>query len=300
MYKRNAQGWSKHIDFMIIDVISLMIAYFISVYIRIGIWAYESSLYRLMGITLILVDIVVVMLNNTMHDVIKRGFFTELATTIKHCFLVIALETVLLFATQSGDSYSRMVIFMLFFLHLLFGFYSRLLWKIIVRKTSFLRTNKNNLLVVVTPESAEDILNRLGSDSLADYMITGVVLTEPTDEKSIAGYPIVADMDSAADYIVREWVDSVYIDAPLTDERVIKLMDDCSIMAVPTHYHVPNMSRNGTKRFSEKMGGTTVLTTSISYATPVQLFIKRCFDIVAGLFGSILALLIMAIVGMEA
>ena len=76
-----------------------------------------------------------------------------------------------------------------------------------------------------------------------------------------------------------------------------KLMDDCTIMAVPTHYHVPNMSRNGVKRFSEKIGGTTVLTTSINYATPLQLLIKRCFDIVAGLVGSLIALIIMAIVG---
>ena len=108
---------------------------------------------------------------------------------------------------------------------------------------------------------------------------------------------VVADLDGAADYIVREWVDSVYIDAPLTDDKVIKLMDDCAIMAVPTHYHVPNMSRNGIKRFSEKIGGTTVLTTSINYATPLQLLLKRCFDIVAGLVGSLIALIIMAVVG---
>ena len=153
------------------------------------------------------------------------------------------------------------------------------------------------MLVVVTPETAEDILSRLSSDELSDYKITGVVLTEPTERETIGGYPIVADLDGAADYIVREWVDSVYIDAPLNDEKVIKLMDDCSIMAVPTHYHVPNMSRNGVKRFSEKIGGTTVLTTSINYATPVQLLIKRCFDIVAGIIGSLIALIIMAIVG---
>ena len=100
MYKRNAQGWSKHLDFLIVDLISLQIAYILSVYIRIGIFAYENSLYRTMGISLILVDIVVFMLNNTMHDVIKRGFFTELAVTIKHCLLVIALQSICLFATQ--------------------------------------------------------------------------------------------------------------------------------------------------------------------------------------------------------
>lgn len=45
------------------------------------------------------------------------------------------------------------------------------------------------------------------------------------------------------------------------------------------------------------MGGTTVLTSSINYATPLQAFVKRVFDIFAGLVGSIMALLIMAIVG---
>ena len=74
-------------------------------------------------------------------------------------------------------------------------------------------------------------------------------------------------------------------------------MDDCATMAVPTHYHVPNMSRNNIKRFSEKIGGTTVLTFSVNYMTPLQALIKRVFDIFMGIIGSFVALLIMAIVG---
>ncbi len=282
---------------MILDVISLQIAFLISVFIRLQIFAYESHLYRLVGITLLLIDAEVVMLNNSMHDVIKRGYFTELIASFKHCFIVLAVEAIYMFASQTGDSYSRIILFMTFFLHLLIGFYSRLFWKFIVKKTSFIRSDKKNMLVVVTPETAEDILKRLSSDDLADYMIIGVVLTEHVESKTIAGFKIVSELENAADYIAREWVDSVYIDVPLSDERIIKLMDDCSVMAIPTHYHVPNMSRNGIKRFSERMGGTTVLTTSINYATPFQLLIKRLFDLFAGLIGSIIALLIMLVVG---
>ena len=128
MYKRNAQSWSKHIDFMIIDIISLQIAFIISVFIRLQVFAYESHVYRLVGITLLLIDAEVVMLNNSMHDVIKRGYFTELVATFKHCFIVLAIVTIYLFASQSGDVYSRIILFMTFFLHLLLGFYSRLLW----------------------------------------------------------------------------------------------------------------------------------------------------------------------------
>ncbi|MBQ9661764.1 MAG: sugar transferase [Oscillospiraceae bacterium] len=297
MYKRNAQGWSKHFDFMIVDEISLQIAFILAAVIRNHIWAYAVPLYRTMGITLILVDAVVLVLHNSLHDVVKRGVYAETIETFKHCFYVLAIAAIYMFATQTGDAYSRIILFVTFLLHLLFGHCTRIVWKTFIKKHGAAKEKKNSMLVVAASDTAEDILKRLSSDDLADFKITGVVLTEQTENKTIGGYPIVADMDGAADYIVREWVDSVYIDAPLTDEKVIKLMDDCSIMAVPTHYHVPNMSRNGVKRFSEKIGGTTVLTTSINYATPIQMLMKRCFDIVAGLIGSLIALIIMAIVG---
>ena len=297
MYKRNAQGWSKHFDFMIVDEISLQIAFILATLIRNHIWAYSSPLYRAMGVTLVLIDAVILVLHNSMHDVVKRGYYNEFIETFKHCFYVFAIAIIYVFATQTGDAYSRLILFLTFLLHILLGYFTRILWKLFIKKHGKTKEKQSSMLVVVTPETAEDILSRLSSDELADYKISGVVLTEPTDRKTIGGYPIVADLDGAADYIVREWVDSVYIDAPLTDEKIIKLMDDCSIMAVPTHYHVPNMSRNGVKRFSEKIAGTTVLTTSINYATPVQLLIKRCFDIVAGIIGSLIALIIMAIVG---
>ena len=297
MYKRNAQGWSKHFDFMIVDAISLQIAFILATLIRNHSWAYASPPYRTMGVTLVLVDAIVLVLHNSLHDVVKRGYYNEVIETFKHCFYVFAIAAIYMFATQTGDAYSRIILFLTFLLHFIFGYCTRVLWKYIIRKHGSTREKKNSMLVVASPDTAEEILKRLSSDELADYRITGVVLTEQTESKTISGYPVVADIDGAADYIVREWVDSVYIDAPLTNEKVIQLMDDCTTMAVPTHYHVPNMSRNGAKRFSEKIGGTTVLTTSINYATPIQVLIKRCFDIVAGLVGSLIALIIMAIVG---
>lgn len=297
MYKRNAQGWSKHFDFIVVDELALQIAFILAAFIRSHIWAYSSPLYRTMGVTLILVDAVVLVLHNSMHDVVKRGYYIETIETFKHCFYVFAVAVIYMFATQTGDSYSRIILFLTFLLHFLLGYSTRILWKSFIKRHGVNKEKKRSMLVVVAPETAEDILARLVSDKLAEYSITGVVITKTTDSNSIMGYPIVANMDTAADYIVREWVDSVYIDAPLTDEKVVKLMDDCTLMGVPTHYHVPNMSRNGIKRFSEKIGGTTVLTSSINYATPLQLLIKRCFDIVAGLVGSLIALIIMAIVG---
>lgn len=295
MYKRNTQGWLKHLDFILLDMASLQLAFLLAVRIRHNTLAYAFEPYRSLGWMLLLVDAVVLVLHNSMHKVVSRGYYVEAIATLQHCAYVFAVAAVYMLATQTGDVYSRIVVFLTFLFHVVIGYLIRILWKRVLKKYSS-REPKSTMLVVAEPDTAEAILDRLSS-GLADYRITGVVLTEETSLKEVGGYPIVSDLDGAADYIVREWVDSVYIDASLARQKVLQLMDDCATMAVPTHYHLPNMSRNNVKQFAEKVGGTTVLTSSINYATPGQVFLKRCFDILVGLVGSLAALVIMAIVG---
>ena len=204
MYKRNAQGWSKHFDFMIVDEVSLQIAFILAVALRHHAWAYKTPLYQNMGFMLLLIDALIIVLFNSMHNVITRGYYVEAAETIKHCFYVFAVATVYMFATQTGDAYSRIIIFLTFLFHILIGYMLRLLWKMILKTNHLGRQKKNSMLVVATPESAEDILNRLSKDELADYQITGVVLTKRNGEDYVCGYPVVAEMDEIADFNPRE------------------------------------------------------------------------------------------------
>ena len=296
MYKRNAQGWSKHFDFFILDEISLQIAFLLAVFIRHYSWAYSMPIYKNLAFILIISDAFIIVSFNTLHNVVTRGFFDELLETLKHCLAVFAIVAVYMFAMQSGEAYSRISLFMTFVLHALFGYILRVLWKSLLKSIGAGR-KKGSLLLVTTPDNADEIIEKLSGDELAAYHITGVVLTEDTGATEIGGYPVVASLDETADYIVREWVDSVYINAWGDDERIRNLMNICTVMGVPTHYRVKNMTRDGVKRFSEKMGETTVLTTSINYVTPTQVIIKRLFDIIAGFIGSIIAIIIIAIVG---
>ncbi|MCR4621236.1 MAG: sugar transferase [Clostridiales bacterium] len=298
MYRRRAQDWLRYLVYMAIDEICLQVAFILAVYIRYHIWAYTYPLYRTLGVTLILVDAVVMELHHfSLRGVVRRGYFAELIYTLRRCVFVFALATVYMFATQTGDSYSRISLFLTFVFHLLLGFGAQALSKYTLRKRGISDSKKSSMLVVASPDRVEEVLKRLEGDVLADYRIVGVVLTQKTDRESVAGCPVVADVDTASDYIVKNWIDSVYVDAPLTDERIVKLLDDCATMAVPTHCRMPYMSSSGLRRVTEDIGGTTVLTASVAFATPLQILLKRCFDIFTGLVGSLLALIVMAVVG---
>ena len=297
MYTRNSQSWSKHIDFLIVDIISLQLAYVLAVFIRFGFWAYSVTAYRSLGFILIISDLLVLVLNNTMHNVVRRGYYVEILQTLKHTVYVFALVTVYLFASHSGDVYSRLSLLytVLFYLFLSYGL--RILWKLFIRKHYREKTNKRSMLVVANPDSAENIINQLEQDDVSDSQIKGVVLTHGSGVERVGSHPVVAEIDKAAEYICREWIDSVYFDTDMDDPEVNKLMDACIQMAIPVHYHIPRMGRDGVLRFSEKVGGTTVLTTSINYATPVQNFLKRVMDIVGGLVGSLVAIVIILVIG---
>lgn len=296
MYIRNAQGWSKHLDFILVEFLSLQIAYILASLIRHGNLPYTSLMYRNLGIVLLLIDAVVLMFLNTMHDVLKRGYYVELVQTIKHCLIVFGLATAYLFSTQLSESYSRIVLYITLAFHIVIGFLARVLWKKYILKHGNPLSNKSTMLVVLNADSADYMMDRLLKNSLDNYDIVGVVMNKG-NRKQVGGIPVVCKLEETAGFISQKWIDSVYIDCPSTDPLIAKLMDDCHTMAVPVHYHVPAMTRDGSKQFVEKIGGTTVLTTSINYATPVQLVLKRSLDIAGGLVGSMIALIIMVIVG---
>ena len=110
MYKRNAQGWSKHLDFIIMDEICLQIALILAAYIRLRQWPYTTQLGKIMAFALVLADAVILVLNNSMHNVLKRSFFRELYESFKHGLYVFAIVSIYMFATQTGVIYSGFIL----------------------------------------------------------------------------------------------------------------------------------------------------------------------------------------------
>ena len=79
MYKRNAQGWIKHLDFMMWDILVLQVSFVLGYMIRHGWgwWPYSRPDYKSLAIVLVVVDVLVAIVFNTMHNVLKRGYLKE-------------------------------------------------------------------------------------------------------------------------------------------------------------------------------------------------------------------------------
>lgn len=320
MYKRNSQGWLKHLDFILLDALVLQIAFLLAYAIRQGNVPYASGIYRVFAVLLFVFDIFIASVFNTMHNVLKRGYYSEFTESFKHVMLVLSCMVIYMFSVQMGDAYSRITVYLTALFHLILGYSVRLIWKNFIQRTGKHR-HKASMILVADEKVIPEVMAKV--NPLDDVEYSGVVLSNRDAEgEIISGLKVVANLSSAADYICREWVDEIFIypeqlsdigeksyenienffdDAYGSNDSeekatVATLIEQCRQMAIPIHIRLP-LTDIGGKSFVEKVGGYNVLTTTINYASPLQLAVKRTIDILGGIVGSFFALLIIAIVG---
>ena len=90
-------------------------------------------------------------------------------------------------------------------------------------------------------------------------------------------------------YACKEWVDEVFINVEPEYPYPQKMIDQIVETGVTIHLNLARVSETlGSKQFVEKIGGYTVLTASMNYATVKQVVGRRMLDILGGLVGCIL------------
>ncbi|MBO4267662.1 MAG: sugar transferase [Lachnospiraceae bacterium] len=297
MYKRYRQEWTKHLDFILIDEISLQIAYMFAMWLRFRELVYSVGIYRELAFVLGLIDFVVIMSLSTMHNVLKRGKYLELVETLKNCLAVFAFAVVYMYALKVSEDYSRILLFLTMILHILISYLTRLLWKLVLKNTRINDNKKLSMLAVLDPDLAEDTLKVLAGNKGDIYKVAGLVFTRKDKRTEVCSVPVVCDIEEASSYICREWIDSVYIGVDKVTPRVDRFMEDCHQMTIPMHFAVSGIRHMGTHPFGNRIAGVTVLTSAAGYASPLEHAIKRAMDIVGGIIGSIMAVIVIAIVG---
>lgn len=299
MYKKSVQGWLKHLDFMILDVVCLWISFTLAFNMRHGsLDVLANSLYRDMMWSLALMDIVVIFFFDSLKNVLKRGFYQEFVMTVKQTCLITLCSVFYLFTFKEAENYSRLVLGYTAALYLLLSYVLRCLWKNCLRKY-FGGAEKRSLLIVTVSDIVDTVIDNIKNKNYGDYFVTGVcILDKKAKGRVIDGVTVVADEDDLVEYVCREWVDEVFINIPESEPYPAELLDKFIEMGVVVHMKLAK-SQNllGKKQFVEHLGTYTVLTTSINSVSRRQIILKRIMDIAGGLAGCIITGILCIFVG---
>ena len=289
MYKKENNSWLKHIDFVILDILCLQLAFILAYEIRVakGI-PYLNPLYENMAFVLVIFQLLVSFFGESFSGVLRRGFLIEMKCMIEHEICVMLLAVLYLFMSRQGVMYSRGAFTIMCTLYFFIAYAARIGWKKVIRSRKFAEGEKRSILIITTDAKAANVVKALRGDSYGTYHLAGVALLDKNKTGSmIQSVPVVAGADDVTAYIHKNWVDEVFFALPEHVDIPKKIMKDCNRMGVVTHVQLATLNELGKNQVVEEIAGYMVLSSSINIVSSWQLLVKRLMDIAGGLVGCI-------------
>ena len=295
MYKKPTKGWSKHLDFILLDLICLQIAFVLAFWYRFWKWRnpYTEDIYANIIIMMSVIDILIAILFSSYSGILKRKWYQQLFAGARHSFLVLAAATLYLFATKSGDTYSRIWIALTVVLHFVFNYLVDLIYKAIRWGRMDI---SRSMFVISTFDEAEGAIGSIRRDKRGNTYVKGIaILDQDMTGELILDIPVVANRETIDDFILHDWVDEVYVRLPQDDEINEVVYSSLREMGVTIHIDATAyQSLSGCDFVLESIGDSLVITTSMKMTPGWQLALKRAMDIIGGIVGTVFMLLIAA------
>lgn len=299
MYKKSGSGWLKHLDFMICDILMIMLSLVVAYLTKFGPNAPDTGVsYVRLAAILVLASVFQALLLNSYSGIIRRSTVQEMGAVIKYAVINFGGIMLYLTLTRQTLGFSRLVLVLYFTLSVVAVFIGRLLLKGIVRKRMLGAKNRPQMLIVTGSDRAPEIIKSFNADPWHEFVISGVVLVDcdMVGEK-IGGIPVVANADSFYEYVRVNVVDEIFL-AWRDMETGAMFSQELMDMGITVHYALVNTSDLPVGNLIENCGDYLVLTNSMHVISPFQTFIKRVADIIGSIVGLVfcfIAFLIFAI-----
>ena len=313
MYKRKSSGWSQHLDFMGLDILCLEVALFSGVMLHAD-WqkVFHTFAFWSLCVGMAVVDLMVMVLMDAYHSVIRRDSYQELKGVLTQTMYVIMgiVAFVFLIREEHLNMFNVLVPTIPFYVVLCFSM--RVLWKEYLRKRLHLK-NRTGMLIVASKDRLKGVLTKLVNHNYNSYRFVGVaVLENDADiaavegdladimqgEKKIDALRVVAKRDSLIQYLINSWVDEVYLDIPPGDSMPVDLINEIMGMGITVHVSLNEMDQIEARHKNvEWVCGQVAITTSLGYVSGRDLLLKRIMDIVGGSIGALFTLLLTVILG---
>ena len=313
MYKRKVRGWSQHIDFMLLDNLCAFVGLLIAFWIveREGILV--SRFFWRTVLEAVLVNTVVMIVLDTYHSVLHHTPWDEMIRLLVQTGDVILILLVFRLLSQKPDADLLKITLFAVPLYLLFCFIMRQAHKSFLKKKHHI-LNRHSMLIALEASQIPTVLPRILRSNYGAYRFTGLAIigTNPSEEEArnalrplwdqypeVETIPIVATTDTLEQYLTNNWVDEVYLDVSPKANLPVDLINSLMRMGITIHTALTNLDDIESRHKNvEWICGHLTITTSLGYITGRDVFLKRIMDIVGGLIGSLITVILTPFVGL--
>lgn len=285
---------TKHIDFIFLDVLSILISFVIAYLLRINETFDKTSMirYRNLGFVIFGAYLLILLFNGIHSNILKRSFFSEIWHVIVVDGYIALFIFGVLFALKISQVYSRILIGLFLIINAILMVFLRTFRKNQLKVGYASGKNVSNSLIITYRDSFIDFLHTIDKNNTGFYKYIGVVFLDDNSGRDEEIEWVLKDHDiqlvsqnDILEYVKENAVNSAFI---LAKSYYNKKMIDTFLGMGITVYFGLDMELGSISNVSvETVGDYTLITSSISTGTPGELFIKRIFDVMVGFVGVI-------------
>lgn len=286
MYNQGKRSWLKHLDFIVIDILSIEIALFLAYSLRFqGGWVFNDVYFSPLIWLSILFDIVIVFFSEAYSGILRRNKYQEFRSVFIHFLMIFASILVYLYVIQISFYYSRITLFLFIGIAFVLSYLLRCIRKRMIRRRKLSDIDKNSMVAIVETTTVDRCLKNIAHNGYLDFKVGGVIVVDKDMVgQTIQGVPVVATAETCFSYLKDNVVDEVFIDGN-TRESSETLANTLVELGLTVHVSLVNSELLMINRKLEEYGDYVCLTSSMHIASAGKLMIKRFMDIVGSLVG---------------
>ena len=299
MQIKGKYSWAKHLDFMIVDLVALLLSYVIAFYIKFDRFSMGSEWKRFIVI-ICLLNLVIDLVANPYSGIFRRRYYLEIGRTFVIVVANAVCTALIFYALKIGVMYSREVFLYTYIIYFFISLIFKYTWKkLLTSGVLAINTTKRIPLFLITLSGQEERdIHSVYATDLPLYEIKGIHLVDdPTRE--LPGFTYKEENETETIPVVGEAFVDYILDHNIGEVLVAvqpNLMDADAYQrlianGVGVDMFVESLVGFQTEeQFVTHIGINKALsigTFSFSPSQSFYLLVKRIFDILCGLIGVI-------------
>ena len=307
MQIKSRYSWLKHIDFMVIDLISLFISFLLAYWLKFGNlklnYGGQDVWIRYLVLVLVL-NVIVTLFVNPYSGILRRSYYMEVIRAFQLTVYNLLLTALVFYIFRIGIAYSREMSLYMYGLYFIISLLLKFFWKkLLVSGKIVVKTTKQIPLFVIG--SAKDIEKTISNVMAGDfqlYEVKGVHLIDDSTRASVAAEgrdPVPVISGDFISFILNRNIQEVLVAvAPsLVEEGTLERLNDNGVgLNVAVESAVGFLPED---QYIQNMGVYRTLSVGFFSFSPgqmVYLGIKRVIDFLIGAVGIILLVPVSAVV----
>lgn len=290
----------KHIDFIIIDLLSMFLSFVLAnlIYLH-SLSYYSNEIYRSIATTFVLSMLLSIILFEPFSNILRRSNVDELKSITSYSVYSLIVTIILLYVVKFSGVYSRVTIVLTYTIYVGISLGLRTLWKhYLLNNSKQFHKMVKSILIISNTNSINEILDNINKEKYLQYDIKGICLVDKDKVNvKVGNYKTTCKKNDIYKYAKDNNISEVLFAIPSAsvDHDIVS-----SLLEEGISVHLRTEDIYGFNTDVEKIDNIGIFNTyvvsnfSFSSAQIIYSFFKRVFDIAISLIG----LLFMCIVAL--